>query len=230
MAPDHWQLLQDVQAKLTQPTDFPVGMLPALADRLDEAMGAASRAPLATLGGQLSELFEQLLLVSPPAAVAVIEQTLPPKAAENAAYLLGQVSFAQLLAAQAAGRRTDDDFVPLLQDSRYSRYIAALYRQEYTCQELANMEHENQETVNGKLRLLCERGAIDFRCEDSRTPYFLTPAARMVQADLQSRQQQLAKANWKELPVVTQPEWIENFTQQTPEYMSHLPRFNPQAA
>jgi CRP-like cAMP-binding protein len=180
MSNDHWQLLEDIQKTLTQTSDLPNGLLSAIAERLDEALGDASRAPLDALSMQLTGLFEQLLRIAPESAMLAVRQAPTSGAAESAAYTLGQVSFAQLLAAQAAERRVDDDFHLLLQDSRYKVYVEALGRKELTGKELADLSGERVETVSRKLKLLRERGVTDFRREGTCFYNLLTPAARSL--------------------------------------------------
>lgn len=96
-------------------------------------------------------------------------------------YLLGQLSFAQLLVSHAATYRADDDFIDHLRSTTFSPLVRALYeRPEVSNQELVDSLGECAEGVSRKLRVLREKGITDFRKDGRAVLNFLTPAARMA--------------------------------------------------
>lgn len=224
MSNENWQLLQDIQRTLTQTSDLPNGLLSAIAERLDEAIGGESRAPLDALAAQLGALFEQLLRLAPDAAVLAVRQAPASGAAEAAAYTLGQVSFAQLLAAQAAERRVNDDFHLLLQDSRYKTYVEALAKKDMTGKELAALGEERVETVSRKLKLLREQGVADFRREGTCFYNFLTPAARSLVPENGLRVCKIADQAESAIPF---KKWLANLNQQNPPHLQKILPFAP---
>jgi len=186
MTNDRWALLESIQERLNSLSDLPPEIMIAIADRLEEAISASSRTPLRALSDQLAGLFNKLLRTAPIEAVNAVRGTASADAAESAAYMLGQVSFAQLLAAQTAERRADDDFLVVIRDHRYENYIRALSTQDCTGVELAEITGERVETVSRKLKTLRELGITDFRREGTKLLNFLTPATCAVVSGLET--------------------------------------------
>ncbi len=211
MANHQWLLLEKLQASLKQATDVPNGFIMALAERLDEAILASSRAQLDALNAQLTGLFDQLVQLIPPETALAALQTSTKSSPENMSYLLGQIGFAQLLAAQAGEHRVDDNFAAWLTDSRYKAYIDALARRELTGKELAQVTGEADETVSRKLRFLREQGMTEFRREGNRLFNYLTPAARslvndkLASQDLRNGDEILIKVDLTPLAAQTSP-------------------------
>lgn len=183
MSNNHWALLERIQQGLNKVSDLPPTMMLAVADRLEETIAISTRSTLEALAKQLADLFNTLLSVAPIATVNAVRGSASLNTAENAAYLLGQVSFAQLLAAQAAERRVDDGFSQAINDHRYRPYLHALFKQDCTGTELADETGERVETVSRKLKELRALGISDFRREGTAFCNFLTPAARAVLND-----------------------------------------------
>ncbi|MEJ2794241.1 helix-turn-helix domain-containing protein [Iodobacter sp. LRB] len=179
MSNNHWQLLEDIQQKMKQASDLPRGIFNGVAERLDEALTGSSRASIEALNAQLAGLLDHLLSLEPVAAQAILG-TQPEHANEQAAYIIGQVSFAQLLAAQAAERRVDDEFHSWMSNCLYKPYIDALASKDLNGKELADICGEVPETVSRKLKQLRELGITEFRREGTSFYNFLTPAARSV--------------------------------------------------
>ena len=179
MSKEQWELLESLPEDL-KVSDLPPGIMFAIADRIEAAISAASRSPLHDLSTQLAGLFNKLFRAAPIEAVNAIRRLTPGSASEDAAYMLGQISFAQLLTAQSYVRRADDNFMPTIQDRRYEKYLNALYGQDATGVELADKTGECVETVSRKLKQLRELGITDFRREGNCIINFLTPTARSV--------------------------------------------------
>lgn len=182
MTTESWPMLEAIKKDMKTPDDLPPGMMMAVAERLDEAITSPSRHLLVDLAQHLEDLFRHMLRLAPPATTAAL--TPGSGTSECAAYALGQVGFAQHLAALATERRVEDHFPQLLQDSRYKIYIAALAQNDMPGKELAQLSREREETVSRKLKYLREQGVTDFRREGTRFFNFLTPAARTFVATM----------------------------------------------
>ena len=100
MSSDHWALLESLQERLNKLSDLRPEIMIELADRLEEAISASSNKPLQAISEQLIALFNILLHLAPTQAADAAYGSAPQDSDESAAYLLGQVSFAQLLASQ----------------------------------------------------------------------------------------------------------------------------------
>jgi hypothetical protein len=183
MSNDHWVLLESLQQSLNKCSDLPPEIMLELADRLEEAISASANKPLQALSEQLIALFNKLLHLAPvPAADAAYGSALPDSD-ESAAYLLGQVSFAQLLASQTMLNRASDEFMAVMQDHRYEQYIKALAVKDCSGVDLAGLTGERTETVSRKLKDLRELGIADFYREGNKALNFLTPAAQAALPD-----------------------------------------------
>jgi DNA-binding transcriptional ArsR family regulator len=182
MASTAWPLLAKVRSKLTQAGDFPKEIVPLLAARLEKAICATSQKSLKGLADDLSALLADIVRLSPQDALKAAhgEQKVDPSLA--AAFILGEVSFAQLLASQAANRRASDEFLTLFRDTTSRRYINALSESELRNIDLARRLDISVEHISRTLKQLREEGIADFR-RDGRDVYnFLTPAAQAVLA------------------------------------------------
>lgn len=222
MSLHHWQLLDEVQQTLQRPSDLPAGMLYAIAERLDEAISAPTRAQLDALQPQLAGLFAHLLKIAPEAAINAVRLIAGSGEAEQAAYTLGQISFAQLLAAQAGERRVGDDFEQLLQDSRFKPYVDALANKDCTGVELAEICNVRVETVSRNLKLLRDLGICEFRRDGTSFLNFLTPAARSLlpPAPLPA---ELDKSSMKQHKIAVMKDGVPSFMQHSLS-LSTVPR------
>lgn len=191
-----------------------------IAEHLEEVLSTSSRAELGGVSSQLANLFKRLLKKAPrPVADAV-----RGVGGDNVAkwsYSLGQISFAQLLAAYATDRRADDNFVQTLKDDSFSEYIRALATKDMIGLELANFVKERAETVSRKLKRLRELGITDFRREGTSTINFLTPAAKAVLHDRPSLQK---KETTTRVVACTQMEKLLD-RRHIPRHMRHSQNF-----
>jgi DNA-binding transcriptional ArsR family regulator len=183
MSKDRFDQLDQLRESLKAPSELREEILWAIAERLEEAVSAPTRAPLETLDEQLIGLFDAMLRTASKAAVEAVRGSAQAGTAETDAYLLGQVSFAQLFAAQAAERRADDRFVETIRSSLYAPYVKALARDDYSGTQLAQICGERTETVSRKLKVLRDLGITDFQREGTSFVNFLTPAAQAVAAE-----------------------------------------------
>jgi DNA-binding transcriptional ArsR family regulator len=190
MSADRWLLLDRILDELNSPSKLPPELLNAVAEHLEEAISSSSSVPLRQLTNQLIELFNKLLRVAPPEAAKAVRGEVSNDTAGSVAYMLGQVSFAQLLASHASMSRADDQFLNTIKDRRYAEYITALSEGDRSGIDLSQICGECTETVSRKLKHLRGLGITDFRREGTSLLNFLTPAARAVakELSLQSRE------------------------------------------
>lgn len=181
MSEPQWNLLNH----LHNHTELTPGLMTAIAVRLEDALGAASRQSLKALTFQLQTLYDKVLYATPTAAKQAATRTADSESAEAAAYALGQLGFAQLMASQALNHRADDDFIEIMSNPQYKKYIECLYRQETSNTDLAELCDECTETVSRKLAKLRNLGICDFRKIGNRVFNFLTPVARVVAEEKQ---------------------------------------------
>ena len=163
----------------------PLGMNPAItgviADYLEEAVLSTSKRKLDQLSKALVSLINDSLRNSPKAVVQAAVNALDAGENERTAYLLGQISFAQLFASQSAHRRVSDDFVVTIKDVAYFSYVTSLYHGDKTNTDLLPYVSDKRiETVSRKLKRLRELGVTDFRREGTHIVNFLTPVAKAV--------------------------------------------------
>jgi hypothetical protein len=183
MKNDGWTLIDKIVEGLSGAADLPDGLMFAVAERLDESLNAPSRKSLGALASQLEGLYDKLNATVPDEVNAALLGDYDRNGPVAAAFSLGQISFAQLLAAQGFERRTCDEFVTWVNDHRFKGYVQALAGGRLTCLELAHVRSERIETVSRKLKLMRELGISDFRKEGTRIYNFLTPAARSIASE-----------------------------------------------
>ena len=167
--------------------ELPSGAIMAIANRLESALVSPQTSSIKDLAEQLHKLFSALLSKAAPEVREAVRGAKGSQAATRQAFALGQTSFAQALAAQVAARRESDEFLEMLKDSRYVRYLQTLARNDSTNRDLAVSVGEREETVSRKLRELRDVGLTDFRREGREVLNFLTPAAREAMADAVQR-------------------------------------------
>ncbi len=153
----------------------------ALALRVEDAL-CGSRMELAAMNLALVNLVSKL---SRKVAAPVSDVLFAPSEGEPAlqqAFVMGQLSFAQVLVSQALNSRADDAFMPTVRHRAYRKYLQALRGNERSGNELSTVTGERPETVSRKLKRLRELGVTDFRKEGTVVLNFLTSAARAAMA------------------------------------------------
>lgn len=173
-----------IDLALTNPQEvdqlLPVSFYAGLADRLEEALLAPRKDALLNLLVEIGRLLDVRLERAGPAVRAALSGQGDGGAPQNSIEIaaeLGRLSFALLMASQAADRRVPEDFSVLLKAEPYAAYVTALVAGERTNTELRERLGEASETVSRKLRALRDSGVTDFRKEGRRIVNFLTPAA-----------------------------------------------------
>lgn len=178
MTKSDWRFLTELAEAGATAEALPHNLDSVIAERLEEALAANSRTELDGLKAALADFFATLLSRAPDAASAAIRGAASAPTASVAAFALGQIAFAQHVAAQAAERRADDRFTAVFSNASLTPYVRALAKQDHTGRELAAALKLREETVSRKLTELRELGVVDFRRDGVRAYNFLTPQAR----------------------------------------------------
>lgn len=173
-----WTLIEELLATLQKTAAFPSEILPVIAEQLEDAICSPRKDSIDQLSKNLAALWERLVKLAPEDAMnGALKPTL---SSERAAFMLGQIGFAQLLASQTTLRRADDSFFEDLRSPAFQSYITALNQGELTGKELALKVGEADETVSRKLRRLRELGISDYRSKGVKRLNFLTPQAKAL--------------------------------------------------
>lgn len=173
-----WVLLDQTMDGAAAASDLPSGLFAAIATRLEDALADGSRETLLLMQEQLGTFLKVYLKRSDKSVVDAIRRTGDVDANAAAAYALGQISFAQLLAAQAGSKRADDQFENVINDN--ADIVRVLLEKDRTGLELAEATGLRPETISRKVKLLRENGVTDFYREGTSLMNFLTPAAKAV--------------------------------------------------
>ncbi|WP_367348462.1 helix-turn-helix domain-containing protein [Sphingobium yanoikuyae] len=155
------------------------GAFAALADRVRAAIESADPSILGDVTEGTEALVRDMFKAAPAATRKAIQgHGVDP--ATFAAYLLGQASFAQLLAARVQDRRPSAEFMSTFSDERFSGYLRALLREPMNGTRLQEEIGEQDATVSRKMARLRQLGIVTARKEGTRVVNALTPAARAM--------------------------------------------------
>lgn len=149
-----------------------------IASYLEDAITSSSRKEISHVSESLVNLLNESIRRAPDSSVAAVRNSKLVNDGDRASYLLGQISFAQLIAAQLENNRASDVFVRSMYHKAYSRYVSALFRNDLTNTELQSIVGERAETVSRKFKALRQLGIADFRRDGNNIVNFLTPLAR----------------------------------------------------
>lgn len=183
MTDSKWRLLAHLIDQGVTPATLPPNLESVIAERLEEALAEPGRGDLDDLKATLADFFHSLLARAPEATAASVRGGATAPEDGVAAFWLGQVAFAQHLAAQAAERRADDKFIEVFANPTLAAYVRALAASDHTGKELAAALQQREETVSRKLGELRELGVVDYRRDGTRFYNFLTPQARAAMKD-----------------------------------------------
>ncbi|MFG0272413.1 winged helix-turn-helix domain-containing protein [Pseudomonas sp. zjy_14] len=131
-----------------------------LADWLEEAILSSSPSKAGEIHDALAEIFHSSLLRSSEdvRSVALSNKSVDDPLKQS--YILGQLSLAQLLVAQALDRRASSEFTDALTDKTNANYIKALYGEPKTNKALSVIVEQTEENVSRKLKRLRELGIV----------------------------------------------------------------------
>jgi DNA-binding transcriptional ArsR family regulator len=157
------------------------GVLTMVADHVRAALEGSPTITLENVECEIRDFFQKALAAAPPAARAGVRGS--GDSATAAAFLLGQIAFAHLLAARTLDTRVDAGFSAALEDKRYLPYLRAMLSGAKDGVTLARMAAEAVETVSRKLAVLRERGLVVSHQQGTRGVNKLTPAAKAMLLD-----------------------------------------------
>lgn len=175
----------DAERVATLPVDIAAA---SLAEELEEAMAAPQRRSLETLRYQLEVLYLDAFERAPHVVKAAVKT--PRESSElRCALRLGELKFAQLVAAQAERRRSSDSFQDLMTSGINKRIVEVLRDQRLSNKELAERLDVSQEHIGRVMPRLREEGVTEFVRKGTCMVNFLTPVASVVLSNLQSEQE-----------------------------------------
>lgn len=192
MSKDQWNLLRQLPETIKSASNLPPGLYPAIATRLEEAIADGSRDSLLALHEQLAEFFKTYLQRSGGKVTGAVRGVADADADASAAYALGQISFAQLLAGQVGNRRVDERFATVIQEN--AEIVKSLLERDKTGLELAEATGLRPETISRKLKTLRELGILDYHRDGTSLFNFLTPTARVIASTLEETVRQDRRA------------------------------------
>lgn len=153
---------------------------PVIADFLESAMLSPTKDGLEQISDELVTLFEMALDRAPSSSVDAVLNDASNETSDRASYILGQLSFAQLLASSALEHKVSKSFMDAMADSVNIRYLSELAENEQTNLQLSSSVGQTVENVSRRLRKLRELGITDFRRNGVSVLNFMTPAARSI--------------------------------------------------
>ncbi|WEK04696.1 MAG: hypothetical protein P0Y65_00095 [Candidatus Devosia phytovorans] len=216
-----WRFLDMVkQDLLAGKRTGPAAMI--LADRIEAAAAVSDVASLHEVNAELTALIDKLLPHVPAQVLAVLRDgDMVMEAPLLWAYELGQLGFAQSIAARAADRRAPMQVQHAFENPRYVPYIDALYRSDKTGIELSDAVSQTTENVSRVLIDLRGLGLSDFRQEGTRRINFLTSMARAAYRDVGEQRRKIRLEGM----TPAGRERLEEKREELPEHMQHAPTF-----
>jgi hypothetical protein len=157
--------------------DLPSNGMAVVAERVVDTLESTTDGELAATATQLTEMFNRLLRSAPIDVQKAVQNTSRDYTAENCAYVLGQISFAQLLVSQVANKRAVPEFTKVFSDPDYRSYILKLMFGGLTLKELADSIGDDVKVARQRIHYLRELGVTDFRSDGKVVRQFLTPTA-----------------------------------------------------
>lgn len=154
-----------------------------IADFVEEALLSTSRTRSGEIQDALVDIYYEALRRSsePVAAVAHGENE---KATElHEAFILGQISLAQLITSQHYDHKACDVLLGVMQDDANAVFIKALYLSACNNKGLAARVNQTEENVSRRLKRLREYGITSSRKLGTSVENFLTAAARSLIED-----------------------------------------------
>lgn len=148
-----------------------------LADWLEEALLSSSSQKAGEIHDALMEVFRDSLAKSSDQVRSAVLSKVTSELAHRESFALGQLSLAQLLAAQALDRRASDEFNDFLKDKANMAYFKALCEKSQTNKDLSVIVSQTEEHVSRKLKRFRELGIISSKRMGTAAVNSLTAAA-----------------------------------------------------
>lgn len=154
-----------------------------LADFLEEALLAKSRDRSIEIAGFIQKLLNKCIGESNTEVNSLVVSSEDARSDLREAYLLGQLSLAQLVTATHINKKVCSKFLAAVADETNRKYIKALIGGEQSNQAVAEAVNHSEEHTSRKLRELREIGIVESRRMGKRSMNFLTAATLGVMSE-----------------------------------------------
>lgn len=154
-----------------------------LADWLEEALLSSSSQKAGEIHDALMEVYQGSLAKSSDEVRSAALSKTASELGHRESFTLGQLSLAQLLAAQALDRRASAEFNAFLEDKANMAYFKAMCEEPRTNKELSTIVVQTEENVSRKLKRFRELGIVSSKKMGTAVINSLSAAARHALED-----------------------------------------------
>lgn len=197
-----------------------------MVDYVESALGASSRTRSFELERELVGLFHEALRRCPSGAVMAVQGAGEAEESTRAAYLMGQISFAQSLVSQNLAHKLCSEFKAAVLHELNLKYVQALYRSDLTNKQLVDVVGKVEESVSRRLKKLRSWGVTDCRKQGTSVINFLTPAARAIVESFEFEELSSPLVAKRELPKVVPTVANRMLAKKTDLLPSHMKTFS----
>lgn len=210
--------LDKLLANVETPNMLKAEHMSALATQIESAISSPTQLKLNSMSLRLITLFNNLLKTVSPEVLSAIRNSSSIDSQARSSYMMGQLSFAQVLVSKTLSLRPEDDFFEIMYDKGYVRYIAGMLSGPLSNTELSEVSGERVETVSRKIKKLRQLGICDFRREGVSVLNFLTPPAKFSIDPSRLPKKETPEPELSSLD-------LSSLTIGVPEYMKHPQTF-----
>jgi DNA-binding transcriptional ArsR family regulator len=176
-------VFQVLSEKLEHGFSVPANVLAALAERVAAVLTTGEVKVVDALCRDLDVALQELIDRAPQASLDAVFERGSVDPAVQAAHVIGQLGFAQLISSHISGRRAGDDFFQALEAPRFRPYLDLLFDGEMRNVDIAEALGIKVETVSRAMKVLREQGVTDFRKAGRDVCNFLSPVARATMGE-----------------------------------------------
>lgn len=195
-----------------------------IADWLEEALLSPSSQKAGEVHDALMEIFQSSLVNSSAEVRSAVLSKSTSDVGHREAFTLGQLSLAQLLAAQALDRRVNSVIISFMEDKANVAYLKALCEEPRTNKSLATVVGQSEENVSRKLKRFRELGIVFSKKIGTAVINSLSADARQI---LEEKGMMAIFENERRITSkVAVNDAFETRKQSTSTYMQHRPAFN----
>ena len=175
--------ISDILESINNIADLPPTFMSAISAHIEHAVYVDSKSKIEILEKQLHTLHSALRAIAPSDVIKELHSSSSTPSAINAAYILGQIGFADTLINSLSYKIAGDSFLNAMEDSDFKLYLDNLYKDHLTISELSSLLGQDKSTIIDKISNLIELNIVDFRKSNRdgsslmQDEYFLTPAA-----------------------------------------------------
>lgn len=177
-----WKLLDEMSKQIMAAEELPPALFSAIVSRLEDSLASGSRDEVLSLERHLAAFLKAYTQKSSSKVIDALRYASNADVDIAAAFALGQISLAQLIAAEAGNRRVGQEFEDVIKEN--SLIVLCLLEKDRSGLDIAASTGLRPETISRKLKLLRDIGVVDFYREGTSLLNFLTPAAKQIAASL----------------------------------------------